>query len=197
MYILVPRNMTKAAGFYNTLLETDEPALVIECLNGYRLKEKMPNNLGELKTPIGVVETVKEGTDITLVSYGSTLRIVEEAAKELQQAGIDAEIIDVQSLLPLDLNHDMVKSVAKTNRLLVIDEDVLGGASAYILNHIVEVQGGYKHLDSKPQTLAAKDHRPAYGTDGDYFCKPSVEDVYEKVYGIMHEANPSEYPKLR
>ncbi len=197
MYILVPRNMTKAAGFYNTLLETDEPALVIECLNGYRLKEKMPNNLGEIRTPIGVVETIKEGTDITLVSYGSTIRIVEEAAKELQQAGIDAEIIDVQSLLPLDLNHDLVKSVAKTNRLLVIDEDVSGGASAYILQNILDVQGGYKHLDSKPQTLAAKDHRPAYGTDGDYFSKPSVEDVYEKVYEIIHESNPLDFPKLR
>ncbi|MCB0468455.1 MAG: transketolase, partial [Aequorivita sp.] len=197
MYILVPRNMTKAAGFYNTLLETDEPALVIECLNGYRLKEKMPNNLGELKTPIGIVETIKEGTDITLVSYGSTLRIVEEAAKELQQAGIDAEIIDVQSLLPLDLNHDIVKSLAKTNRLLVIDEDVSGGASAYILQNILDVQEGYKYLDSKPQTLAAKDHRPAYGTDGDYFSKPSVEDVYEKVYEIMHESNPLDFPKLR
>jgi pyruvate/2-oxoglutarate/acetoin dehydrogenase E1 component/TPP-dependent pyruvate/acetoin dehydrogenase alpha subunit len=197
MYILVPRNMTKAAGFYNTLLETDEPALVIECLNGYRLKEKLPSNLGEFKTPIGVVETIKKGTDITLVSYGSTLRIVEEAAKELLQAGIDAEVIDVQSLLPLDINNDMVKSVAKTNRLLVIDEDVPGGASSYILNRIVEVQGGYKHLDSKPQTLAAKEHRPPYGTDGDYFTKPSVEDVYEKVYAIMHEANPSKFPKLR
>ncbi|HLW32081.1 MAG TPA: thiamine pyrophosphate-dependent enzyme [Aequorivita sp.] len=197
MYILVPRNMTKAAGFYNTLLESDEPALVIECLNGYRLKEKMPKNLGEFKTPIGVVETVKIGADITLVSYGSTLRIVRDAAKELQQAGIDAEVIDVQSLLPLDLNADLVKSVAKTNRLLVIDEDVPGGASAYILNHIVEKQGGYKFLDSKPQTLAAKEHRPAYGTDGDYFSKPSVEDVYEKVYEIMHEARPVEFPKLR
>ncbi|QQX75921.1 MULTISPECIES: thiamine pyrophosphate-dependent enzyme [Aequorivita] len=197
MYILVPRNMTKAAGFYNTLLETDEPALLIECLNGYRLKEKMPNNLGEFKTPIGVVETIKEGTDITLVSYGSTLRLVEEAAKELQQAGINAEIIDVQSLLPLDINHDIVKSVSKTNRLLVIDEDVPGGASAYILNHIMEVQGGYKYMDSKPQTLSAKDHRPPYGTDGDYFSKPSVEDIYEKVYEIMHEANPSSFPKLR
>ena len=197
MYILVPRNMTKAAGFYNTLLETDEPALVIECLNGYRLKEKLPKNLGEFRTPIGVVETVKEGTDITLVSYGSTLRLVEEAAKELQQAGIDAEVIDVQSLLPLDLNGDMVKSVAKTNRLLVIDEDVPGGASAYILNCIVETQEGYKYLDSKPQTLAAKEHRPAYGTDGDYFSKPSVEDIYEKVYEIMHEAKPLEFPKLR
>ncbi|MAN59185.1 MAG: transketolase [Flavobacteriaceae bacterium] len=197
MYILVPRNMTKAAGFYNTLLETDEPALVVECLNGYRLKEKMPTNLGEFKTPIGVVETVKEGQDITLVSYGSTLRIVEEAAKELQQVGIDAEVIDVQSLLPLDLRNDMVKSVAKTNRLLVIDEDVPGGASAYILQHILNEQNGYRHLDSKPETLSAKAHRPAYGTDGDYFTKPSVEDVFEKVYSIMHEAKPSAFPKLR
>lgn len=197
MYILVPRNMTKAAGFYNTLLESDEPALVIECLNGYRRKEKMPKNIGEFKTPIGVVETIKEGKDITLVSYGSTLRLVEKAAKELQQAGIDAEVIDVQSLLPLDLNADLVKSVAKTNRLLVIDEDVPGGASAYILNRIVEDQGGYKFLDSKPQTLSAKEHRPAYGTDGDYFSKPSVEDVYEKVYEIMHESRPAEFPKLR
>jgi pyruvate/2-oxoglutarate/acetoin dehydrogenase E1 component/TPP-dependent pyruvate/acetoin dehydrogenase alpha subunit len=196
MYILVPRNMTKAAGFYNTLLETDEPALVVECLNGYRLKEKMPNNLGELKTPIGVVETVKEGSDITLVSYGSTLRLVEEAAKELQQTGIDAEVIDLQSLLPLDINNDLVKSVQKTNRLLVIDEDVPGGASAYVLNHIVEEQGGYKYLDSKPQTLSAKAHRPPYGTDGDYFSKPSVEDIYEKVYSIMNEADPKKFPKL-
>ena len=197
MYILVPRDMTKAAGFYNTLLETDEPALIVECLNGYRLKEKMPTNLGEFRTPIGVVETVKEGTDITLVSYGSTLRVVQEAAKELQQVGIDAEIIDVQSLLPLDLNHDMVASVKKTNRLLVIDEDVPGGASAYIMNHIVDTQNGYQYLDSKPQTLAAKPHRPAYGTDGDYFSKPSAEDIFETVYEVMHEANPGDFPKLR
>ena len=197
MYILVPRDMTKAAGFYNTLLESDEPAIVVECLNGYRLKETLPNNLSAIRTPIGVVETVKEGTDITLVSYGSTLRIVEEAAKELQQVGIDAEIIDVQSLLPLDIAHDMVKSVAKTNRLLVVDEDVPGGASAYILNHILDEQNGYQHLDSKPQTLAAKPHRPAYGTDGDYFSKPSTEDVFEKVYDMMHELNPSDFPKLR
>src|SRR5690554_1217277 len=196
IYILVPRNMTKAAGFYNTLLETDEPALVVECLNGYRLKEKMPNNLGELRTPIGVVETIKEGADITLVSYGSTIRIVEEAAKELQQAGIDAEIIDVQSLLPLDLDHNIVKSLAKTNRLLVIDEDVPGGAAAYILNTIIEEQEGYRHLDSKPQTLTAKPHRPPYGTDGDYFSKPSIEDVFETIYAIMHEANPSRFPAI-
>jgi len=196
IHLLVPRNMTKAAGFYNTLLEGDEPAVVVECLNGYRLKEKMPSNLGEFKTPIGVVETVKEGSDITLVSYGSTLRIVEETAKELAQVGIDAEVIDIQSLLPLDINHDMVKSVQKTNRLLVIDEDVPGGASAYILQEIVEKQDGYRYLDSKPQTLAAKEHRPAYGTDGDYFSKPSAEDIFEKVYEMMHEANPAKFPTL-
>jgi pyruvate/2-oxoglutarate/acetoin dehydrogenase E1 component/TPP-dependent pyruvate/acetoin dehydrogenase alpha subunit len=196
IHVLVPRNMTKAAGFYNTLLETDEPALVIECLNGYRLKEKMPTNLGEFKTPIGIVETIKEGADITLVSYGSTLRLVEQAAKELLEIGIDAEIIDVQSLLPFDINHDIVKSVAKTNRLLVIDEDVPGGASAYILQEIIENQKAYNHLDSEPQTLASQAHRPAYGTDGDYFSKPSAEDIYEKVYAIMHEANPLKFPSL-
>ena len=196
IHVLVPRNMTKAAGFYNTLLQTDEPALVVECLNGYRLKEKMPTNLGEFKTPIGVVETLKEGSDITLVSYGSTLRLVEQAANELEAVGINCEIIDVQSLLPFDIKHDIVKSIAKTNRLLVIDEDVPGGASAYILQEIIEVQNGYQHLDSAPQTLAAKPHRPAYGTDGDYFSKPSVEDIYEKVYAIMNEAKPDVYPSL-
>ncbi len=197
IHILVPRNMTKAAGFYNTLLEADEPALVVECLNGYRLKEKLPNNFGEFRTPLGVVETIKEGSDITLVSYGSTLRLVEEAANELELVGINAEVIDVQSLLPFDLNKDIVKSVAKTNRLLVIDEDVPGGASAYIMQEILENQNAYIHLDSKPQTLAAKEHRPAYGTDGDYFSKPSTEDIYEKIYEIMNEANPSKFPKLR
>ena len=197
IHVLVPRNMTKAAGFYNTLLESDEPALIVECLNGYRLKEPKPNNIGEFKTPIGVVETVKEGTDITLVSYGSTLRMVEQAAKELLEVGIDAEVIDIQSLLPLDINHDIVKSVAKTNRLMVIDEDMPGGASAYILDEIINTQGAFKHLDSVPKTLAAKPHRPAYGTDGDYFSKPSIEDVFEAVYAVMHEANPSDFPKLR
>jgi len=196
IHVLVPRNMTKAAGFYNTLLQTDEPALVIECLNGYRLKEKMPTNLGEFKTPIGIVETIKEGTDITLVSYGSTLRLVEQAAKELLEVGIDAEIIDIQSLLPFDINQDIAKSLAKTNRLLVIDEDVPGGASAYILQQIIDKQKGYKHLDSQPETLAAKAHRPAYGTDGDYFSKPSVEDIFEKVYAMMNEVNPNQFPSL-
>ncbi|WP_411768742.1 thiamine pyrophosphate-dependent enzyme [Winogradskyella sp. A3E31] len=197
IHVLVPRNMTKAAGFYNTLLESDDPALIVECLNGYRLKEKLPSNLGEFKTPIGVVETLKEGDDITLVSYGSTLRLVEQAAKELLEVGIDAEVIDVQSLLPFDINHDIVKSVAKTNRLLVIDEDVKGGASAYILNEIMNTQNAFQHLDSQPKTVTAKEHRPAYGTDGDYFSKPSIEDIFEVVYGIMHEANPSDFPKLR
>ena len=196
IHILVPRNMTKAAGFYNALLECDEPALVVECLNGYRLKEKMPLNYGLFKTPIGVVETIKEGADITIVSYGSTLRLIEVAAKELSEAGIDCEIIDIQSLLPFDVNHDIVKSIAKTNRLLVIDEDVPGGASAYILQQIIENQDGYKYLDSKPQTLTSKAHRPAYGTDGDYFSKPSIEDIFEKIYAMMNEVNPTKFPVL-
>ena len=196
IHVLVPRNMTKAAGFYNLLMEKDEPALLVECLNGYRLKEKMPSNLGEFKTALGVVETLKVGNDITLVSYGSTLRLVAQAANELETVGITCEIIDIQSLLPFDLNHDIVKSLAKTNRLLIVDEDVPGGASAYILQQILEVQKGYAYLDSAPQTLTAKAHRPAYGTDGDYFSKPSVEDIFEKVYEIMHEAKPQLYKKL-
>jgi len=197
IHVLVPRNMTKAAGFYNTLLEGDEPALVVECLNGYRLKEKMPSNIGEFKTPIGVVETITEGEDITLISYGSTLRLVEQAAKELLEVGVNAEIIDVQSLLPFDLNHDIVKSIAKTNRVMVIDEDVKGGASAYMLDQILNVQNAFEYLDSVPKTLTAKPHRPAYGTDGDYFSKPSVEDIFEAVYDVMHEMSPSDFPQLR
>lgn len=196
IHVLVPRNMTKAAGFYNTLLQGDDPALVIECLNGYRLKEELPTNFGEFTTPIGVIEIVKKGKDITVVSYGSTLRIVQQAAIELLQVGIDIEIIDIQSLLPFDINHDTVKSVAKTNRLLIVDEDVPGGASAYLLQEIIEIQDGYQYLDSKPATLSAKAHRPAYGSDGDYFSKPSAEDVFEKVYEIMHEAYPDKYKSL-
>ncbi len=196
MHILVPRNMTKAAGFYNTLLQAKEPALVIECLNGYRLKEELPTNLGEFTTPIGVVETLKEGNDITIVSYGSTLRIVQEVAKELAQVDIDVEVIDVQSLLPFDINHDIVKSLEKTNRLLIVDEDVPGGGSAYILQEILENQNGYEFLDSKPVTLTSKAHRPAYGTDGDYYSKPNENDIFETAYQMMHEAKPSVYPKL-
>ncbi|NNK83558.1 MAG: transketolase [Flavobacteriaceae bacterium] len=197
IYVLVPRNMSKAAGFYNTLMESDQPALVVECLNGYRLKERMPKNYGEFKTPVGVIETIKEGSDITLVSYGSTLRLVAKAAKELLEVGIDAEVIDVQSLIPFDINHDIVKSVAKTNRLMVIDEDVPGGSSAYILDKIIRKQLAYQYLDSQPQTLTAKSHRPAYGTDGDYFSKPSIEDIFEAVFNVMHEVNPNKYPTLR
>jgi len=197
MYILTPRNMTQAAGFYNTLLKSDEPALVIESLNGYRLKERKPKNLGEFCTPIGKVETIKEGNDITIVSYGSTLRIVEKAAKELLEVGIDAEIIDAQTLLPFDIEKDVLESVKKTNRLLVVDEDVPGGCSAYLLSEIIEKQGAFHYLDSAPQTLSAKAHRPAYGTDGDYFSKPNREDIFEKVYTIMHEVRPKDFPKLR
>ncbi|MGJ8684154.1 MAG: alpha-ketoacid dehydrogenase subunit alpha/beta [Nonlabens sp.] len=195
IHVLVPRNMTQAAGFYNTMLESDDPALIIECLNGYRLKEKLPTNLGSFRTPIGKIEVLKEGKDITVLSYGSTLRIIEDAAVELERAGIDIELIDVQSLLPFDISHEISSSIAKTNRLLVVDEDVPGGASAFILQQVVDIQNAWRHLDSKPQTLTAQAHRPAYGTDGDYFSKPSVDDVFDKVYEIMNEANPVKYPK--
>ena len=194
--ILTPRNMTKAAGFYNTLLQSNQPAVVVECLNGYRLKEAMPTNLTEFTTPIGVVETLREGKDLTVVSYGSTLRIVTEVADELSALGIEIEIIDVQSLAPFDLRHDIVKSIQKTNRLLVVDEDMPGATSAYILQKIVEEQNAYQYLDSAPQTLAAGNHRPAYATDGDYFSKPNADSIIEKIYSIMHEANPHKYPKL-
>ena len=196
MYVLVPRDLTKAAGFYNTLLKCDEPAIVVESLNGYRLKEKMPTNIGEFTTPIGEVEITKEGSDVTLVTYGSTWRIVTEAAKELAQLGIDAEIIDIQSLLPFDIKHDIVKSLKKTNRLVVIDEDVPGSASAFILQQILEEQNGYVHLDSKPLTITAKAHRTAYATDGDYFSKPSVDDIVEQVYDLIREAKPNDFPEL-
>ncbi len=196
MYFLVPRNMTKAAGFYNTLMKSDEPALIVESLNGYRLKEKMPENLGELCTPIGQVEVIREGSDITILSYGSTLRIVNQVASELEEVGISAEVIDAQSLLPFDLQHQVKESVRKTNRFLVVDEDVPGGCAAYLLQKVIEEQGAYRYLDSPPHTLTAKAHRPAYASDGDYFSKPSAEDIFEKVYSILHEAKPEAYPKL-
>ncbi|PJA04688.1 MAG: transketolase [Flavobacteriales bacterium CG_4_10_14_0_2_um_filter_35_18] len=194
--ILVPRNMTKAAGFYNTLLECDEPALIVENLNGYRLKEKLPTNLGLFRTPIGLVETIKEGNDVTVVSYGSTLKIIEDVIIDLTQVGIDIELIDVQTLLPFDLNKAVVKSIQKTNRLVIIDEDVPGGASAYLLHEILEVQNAYQFLDSKPITLTAQPHRAAYGTDGDYFSKPNAETIFECIYNVMNEANPKKYRKL-
>ena len=196
IYILVPRNMTKAAGFFNTMLESDDPALIIENLNGYRLKEKQPNNFGEFKTPVGVIETIVEGTDITLVSYGSTLKLVEDAAIQLISFGISCEVIDIQSIMPFDINHDIVKSVQKTNRLMVIDEDVPGGASAFIMNEVLTTQNAYQYLDSKPITLCSEEHRPAYGTDGDYFSNRSTEDIFEAIYQVMHEANPQKYKAL-
>lgn len=196
MHICVPRNMTQAAGMYNTLFRSDEPALVIECLNGYRLKEKLPNNVGEFTVALGKAEVIKSGTDITVVSYGSTLRLVEEAAEELTAFGVSIEVIDVQTLLPFDLDHLCFLSLQKTNKLLVVDEDVPGGASAFILQQILEVQKGYYLLDSKPQTLASKAHRPPYGSDGDYFAKPSVDDIIEVAYAMMNETNPDRYPKL-
>lgn len=194
--ILVPRNLTKAAGFYNTMLQSDEPALIVECLNGYRLKEKQPDNLGEFTVPVGKIEVTKEGSDVTLVTYGSTWRIVMEAANELEKLGISAEVIDVQSLIPFDLTSEIAESLKKTSRLVVIDEDVEGGTSAFILQQILEKQKGFRYLDSDPVTIAAEDHRPAYASDGDYFSKPSADDILEKVYGMFHESNPNKFPKL-
>ena len=196
MYLLVPRNLTQASGMYNTLLEGRDPALVIEPLNGYRLKEKQPENFGEFTVPIGVAEQLRTGTDITVVSYGSTLRLVQIAAEKLVKMGINAEVIDVQSLIPFDSTAVIGASVQKTNRLLIVDEDVPGGGSAYILSQLLEKQNIYHYLDSQPTLLTAKEHRPAYGTDGDYFSKPSIEDVVEKVYAIMHEVKPNQFPAL-
>ena len=196
MMVLVPRNLTQAAGFYNTMLKSDDTALIIEPLNGYRLREKQPDNIGEFTVPVGKVEITRAGKDITLVTYGSTWKIVTEAVEELAKLGIDAEVIDVQSLLPFDLSEEISESVKKTNRLAVIDEDVEGGASAYIMQQILEKQGTFRYLDSKPLTIAAKNHRPAYASDGDYFSKPSVEDIVEKVYDLFHESNPAKFPKI-
>ena len=196
MNICVPRNMTKAAGFYNILLESDEPALVVEPLNGYRTKEKFPKNIGEFNEPLGIPEIVKEGKDITLVSYGSTFNLCVIAEKSLEQLGISVELIDVQTLIPFDTNHIIKKSIEKTNRLIIVDEDVSSGATAYILDKIMVEQNAFFNLDSAPVTLSAKDHRPAYGTDGDYFSKPNVDDIIEKVYEIMNETDPSSFPSL-
>lgn len=196
MHVCVPRNMTKAAGFYNTLMAADEPALVIEPLNGYRTKEKRPTNIGEFHEPLGVPEIVRQGTDLTIVSYGSTFNLCEIAAQQLMQLGINVELIDVQTLLPFDINHVISKSLEKTNRLMIVDEDVSSGASAYILDKIMQEQKAFFHLDSTPTCLTAKDHRPPYGTDGDYFSKPSIEDIVEKAYAIISEVNPTEFPSL-
>ena len=196
IYILVPRNMTKAAGFYNTMLESDQPSLIIECLNAYRVKEKEPSNLSEIRTPVGKVEIVSEGSDLTVVSYGSTLNLIQEVIQELSNFNISIELIDVQSLIPFDLEKEISKSVSKTNRLLIVDEDVPGGGTGYILSELISKQSIYNFLDSEPKLLSAKDHRPAYGTDGDYFSKPSKDDIFEMAYSIMSESNPQDFPKL-
>lgn len=196
IHVCVPRNMTKAAGFYNLLMEADEPALVIEPLNGYRTKEPMPTNIGEFKEALGVPEIVKTGSDLTLVSYGSTFNLCEVAVKQLAELGIEVELIDCQTLLPFDINHMIKGSLQKTNRLLIVDEDVSSGATGFILDKILVEQRGYYHLDSAPETMSAKDHRPAYGSDGDYFSKPSVDDIVEKVYAMMNEVNPKKFPSI-
>lgn len=194
MYLLVPRDMTRAAGFYNTLLEADEPAIVVEVLNGYRVKERMPVNIGEIRVPLGVPEIIREGGDVTVVTYGACCRIAMDAADKLSKAGIEIEVIDVQSLLPFDIHGKIVESLKKTNRILFLDEDVPGGATAYMLQEVIEKQGGYFHLDSPAKTLSAKAHRPAYGSDGDYWSKPNAESVFDAVYEMMREADPEKYP---
>ncbi|HEY3568549.1 MAG TPA: transketolase C-terminal domain-containing protein, partial [Thermoanaerobaculia bacterium] len=194
MWVCVPRNMTQAAGFYNTLLEGDDPALVVEVLNGYRQKEKLPANIGEFRLPLGVPEVLREGTDVTVVTYGACCRIALEAAQKLAEVGIEIEVIDVQTLLPFDLHGEILKSLRKTNRVVFLDEDVPGGTTAYMMQKVLEEQGGYHWLDAEPRTLAAKEHRPSYGSDGDYFSKPSRESIFEAVYELMHEADPRSFP---
>lgn len=196
IYVCVPRNMTKASGFYNTLLASDEPGLVIEPLNSYRLKEKSPANYGEYRTPLGVPEVLREGTDVTLITYGPNCRIALEAIAQLERKNISVELIDVQTLLPFDIHHSIVQSLKKTSRAVFMDEDVPGGSTAYMMQKVLEEQGGYNYLDSEPRTITAKAHRPAYGSDGDYFSKPNAEDVFEVIYGMMHEVNPARFPKL-
>lgn len=196
MHLLVPRNMTQAAGFYNTLLQSDDSALIIECLNGYRLKELIPQNVGEFTVPLGIPEIIRPGNDVTVVTYGSMCRVVMKAAQQLQDVGISTEVIDVQTLLPFDIKQVILESVKKTNRVLFADEDVPGGGSAYMMQQVIEGQGGYFYLDAEPVTLCAAEHRPAYGTDGDYFSKPNTETVFDKVYALMSEADPIAFPDL-
>ncbi|MBN3034300.1 MAG: hypothetical protein JW861_01840 [Bacteroidales bacterium] len=196
VYVCVPRNMTQAAGFYNTFLLSDEPALIIEPLNGYRLREKMPSNIGSFRTPVGIPEILEYGNDITIVTYGSCVRIALDAVAQLREFSISCELIDVRTLLPFDLHHMIARSLRKTGRVLFFDEDVPGGATAYMMQQVLEEQKAYYLLDSEPRTLTAKPHRAAYSTDGDYFSNPNAEDVFEAVYNIMHEANPVKYPKI-
>lgn len=194
IYVLTPRNMTQAAGFYNTMLKSDDPAIIVEVLNGYRLRERLPDNIGEYTVPLGVPEVLRSGMDVTLVTYGATCRIVLEAAEQLHKVGIEAEVIDVQSLLPFDIHHKIVESLKKTARIVFIDEDVPGGTTAYMMQEVLENGGGYDWLDSPPRTITGKAHRPAYGSDGDYWSKPNVEGIFETIYDLMHEVDPKKYP---
>jgi pyruvate/2-oxoglutarate/acetoin dehydrogenase E1 component len=196
MIVCVPRNMTKAAGMFNTLMAADDPALIIEPLNGYRTKERMVSNLGKFNEPIGQIEVVREGRDLTILSYGSTFNLCIIAAERLADIGIEVELIDAQTVLPFDLDENVSRSIEKTSRLLVVDEDVPGGASAYLLEQVLVKQKGYYHLDSEPCTLSAKAHRPAYGSDGDYFSKPSIDDIFESAYAIMSESDPERFPSF-
>lgn len=196
MYVLVPRNMTQASGMYNTMLKSDDAAIIIECLSGYRLKEKLPNNIGTFTVPLGIPETIRKGTDITIVTYGTMCKIIMEACDQLEDFGISCEVIDVQTILPFDIHHSIVESVKRTNRVIFADEDTPGGATAYMLQQVLEVQGGYKYLDAKPVTVTAKAHRPAYANDGDYFSKPNAEDIFDAAYAIMNEAKPEVFPKI-
>ena len=196
IYVIVPRDMTQAAGFYNTMLRSDDPALIIECLNGYRLKERMPDNIGEFTVPLGIPEILREGSDVTIVTYGSMCRIIIEAAEELSAVGISCEVIDAQTLLPFDIHHSILESVKKTNRVVFADEDVPGGASAFMMQKVLEEQGAYAFLDSRPMTITGKEHRPAYASDGDYFSKPNPEEVFDKIYQMMRESDPHRFHKL-
>jgi len=196
IYVITPRDMTQAAGFYNTMLRSDDPALIIECLNGYRMKEKLPENIESFTVPLGVPEIIREGNDVTIVTYGSMCRVIMEAANDLSKLGVSCEVMDVQTLLPFDINHTIVESLKKTNRIVFADEDVPGGATSFMMQNVLEEQGGYNFLDAKPLTITGKEHRPAYGTDGDYFSKPNPEEVVDKIYAMMMETNPDKFPSL-
>jgi pyruvate/2-oxoglutarate/acetoin dehydrogenase E1 component len=196
MHVLVPRDMTRATGFYNTLLKANEPAVVIEVLNRYRVKERLPDNISEFTVPLGVPEVIREGSDVTVVTYGACCRVAMDAAEKLSKVGIEIQIIDVQSLLPFDIHKKIVESLKKTNRILFLDEDVPGGTTAYMMQEVIEKQGGYYYLDSEPRTLSGTAHRPAYGSDGDYWSKPNAETVFDAVYKMMHEVDPAHYPEI-
>jgi pyruvate/2-oxoglutarate/acetoin dehydrogenase E1 component len=196
IYVMVPRNMTQAAGFYNTMMQSDDPGIIIEPLNAYRIREQRPENMGEFTVPLGKPEILNEGSDVTLVTYGSCVRIAEDAVKQLTEFGISVELIDVQTLIPFDTTGTIVSSLQKTNKVVFFDEDVPGGATAYMMQQVLERSGGWDFLDAQPRTVTAKEHRPAYGTDGDYYSNPNAEDVFDTIYDMMHQYNPAKFISL-